>query len=109
MMRKHQPQQRGAGHMKDGCDIDERFGWRFSLSWEKSRLMTVYVRKGRSKSGSFYPDGISMTSFLCFLLGVATYLTLLSARAADEEKPYGRGGISIFDSLSGREESSFPG
>lgn len=95
--------------MKDGCDIDERFGWRFSLSWEKSRLMTVYVRKGRSKSGSFYPDGISMTSFLCFLLGVATYLTLLSARAADEEKPYGRGGISIFDSLSGREESSFPG
>jgi hypothetical protein len=45
MVRKHQPQQRGAGRMKDGCDIDEGFGWRFSLSWEKLRLMAVYVQK----------------------------------------------------------------
>lgn len=27
MVRKHQLQQRGAGHMKDGCDIDEGLGW----------------------------------------------------------------------------------
>ena len=93
--------------MKDGCDIDEGFGWRLSRSWEKSRLMTVYVQKrwsGRSKSGSFYPDGISMIRFLCFLLAVATLFRAASARAADEEKPYGRVCISIFDSLSGKEE-----
>jgi hypothetical protein len=31
--------------MKDGCDIDEGLGWRFALSWEESRLMTVYVQE----------------------------------------------------------------
>jgi hypothetical protein len=45
-----------------------------------------------------------MTRFLCFLLGVATISGAVSARAADEEKPHGRVCISIFDSLSGKEE-----
>jgi hypothetical protein len=49
-------------------------------------------------------DMISMTRFLCFLLGVATLFRAGSTRAADEEKPYGRVCISIFDSLSGKEE-----
>ena len=45
-----------------------------------------------------------MTRFLCFLLGIITVSGAMSARAADEEKPYGRACISIFDSLSGKEE-----
>jgi hypothetical protein len=45
-----------------------------------------------------------MARFLCFLLGVATISGAVNARAADEEKPHGRVCVSIFDSLSGKEE-----
>lgn len=50
------------------------------------------------------PDKIVMTRFLCVLLGLGALSSVANARAADEEKPHGRVCISIFDSLSGKEE-----
>ncbi len=48
-------------------------------------------------------DKIVMTKFLWVLLALGV-LGVANARAADEEKPHGRVCLSIFDSVSGKEE-----